>query len=293
MLNVGFASHNADWNYSDINSPFTRIYYVTEGTASVTLDSTTYLLTPGNMYIIPAFTLHSDSCSGLFSHYYLHIYENVSSGDSIIDKYKFPFEIECLPIDQILFESLCRNNSFMALRAYDPRIYDNKNALIDCVRLNRNRPEWDRLESVGIICQLLSRFIRQAQPKYQTNDVRIGRAVEIINTHNNELIRVADLAKEVRMSQDHFIRLFKKELGCTPTQFIIDKKMMQAKLMLASESLMTKEIAYSLGYDNLSYFSRLFRKHTGTTPTLYRESFNLKSSMGEQHTQNGDARFQP
>ena len=33
ILNVGLAIHNADWNWKNINSPFTRLYYVTEGTA--------------------------------------------------------------------------------------------------------------------------------------------------------------------------------------------------------------------------------------------------------------------
>ena len=76
------------------------------------------------------------------------------------------------------------------------------------------------------------------------------------------------------MSKDHFIRLFRQELGYTPTQFIIDKKMMKARLMLASENMSTKDIAYSLGYDDVSYFTRLFKKHTGTTPLQYRNSFN-------------------
>ena len=31
MLNVGLAHHNGDWNWKDVNSPFTRIFYVTEG----------------------------------------------------------------------------------------------------------------------------------------------------------------------------------------------------------------------------------------------------------------------
>ena len=49
---------------------------------------------------------------------------------------------------------------------------------------------------------------------------------------------------------------------------------MKAKLMLASESLSTKEIAYALGYDDVSYFTRIFKKHVGTTPKHYRNSFN-------------------
>lgn len=274
MLNVGHATHHADWNFKDIVSPFTRIYFVTEGTASVSIGDERYMLTPGHMYIIPAFTRHSDSCDGLFCHYYVHIYEDVAAAESIIDRFDFPFEITGRQLDRTLFEALCEHNSFMALKAPDPKVYDNKHSLIDCVRLNRNRPIWDRVESAGIIYQLLGRFMREASPKYAESDPRVLDAIESIHSRNCELLRVDTLAKEAHLTTDHFIRLFKKELGCTPAQFIIERKMTQAMLMLASQPLLTKEVAYSLGYDNLSYFTRLFRKHTGMTPKEYRESFN-------------------
>ena len=37
VLNVGLAVHNADWNWKNVNSPFTRLYYITEGTAQIQL----------------------------------------------------------------------------------------------------------------------------------------------------------------------------------------------------------------------------------------------------------------
>ena len=37
VLNVGLAVHNADWNWKNVNSPFTRLYYITEGTAQNTV----------------------------------------------------------------------------------------------------------------------------------------------------------------------------------------------------------------------------------------------------------------
>lgn len=274
MLNVGHAVHEADWNFKDITSPFTRIYYVTEGTATVTIGDDTHLLSPGNMYMIPAFTRHSDACDGRFCHYYVHVYEEVAGSDSLIDKYDFPFRLEGQPLDLTLFRALCEHNSSMALKAPDPRIYDNKTSLIDCVRLNRERPLWDRLESMGIICQLLGRFVKGARPKYDSKDPRIRETVRVINDAASDNIRVDILAKGVCMTTDHFIRLFKKEMGCTPAQFIISRRMMQAMQMLSAEPLMTKEVAYSLGYDNLSYFSRLFKRHTGLSPRQYRESFN-------------------
>lgn len=275
MLNVGHATHDKDWNYADINSPFTRIYYVTEGTAKVCIYGKTFTLRENNLYIIPSFTTHTDICDGKFSHYYVHIYEDVrNGGEDLTSNYDFPFEIEGYDLDRILFESLCEHNQAMSLRYSDPRLYDNKHSLIECVKLNRERPIYDRLESMGIIFRLMSRFIRQSKPKYQSTDTRIKTALKSINHSNGDLPTVNELAGRACMSTDHFIRLFRQEVGMTPVQFMIERRMTTARLMLASESMPIKEIAYRLGYDDISYFSRIFKRHTGMTPLTYRKSFN-------------------
>lgn len=274
MLNVGYAIHNGDWNFQNVSSPFTRIYLVTGGSAEVLMGSETYTLTPGNLYIIPAFTRHTNICTGLFEHYYVHIYADAISSQDIIGNLEFPFEIPASDIDGIIFRSLCEHNSAMALKNPNPKIYDNKHSLIECVRLNRERPLFDRLESKGIIYQLMSRFVRMAKPKYHTSNKSIRLALEHIENRMSEVICVEELAETACISIDHFIRLFKQEVGSTPMHFIIEKKMTRAQFILATESMPIKEISYLLGYDDPSYFSRLFRNYVGCSPQKYRNSFN-------------------
>lgn len=275
MLNVGHAIHYKDWNYSDVSSPFTRIYYVTEGTAEVCIYGKTHSLREGNLYIIPAFTTHTDICDSRFSHYYVHIYEDAKvSFENLTDNYDFPFEIEGNELDRTLFEILCDHNQGMILKHSDPRLYDNEHSLIECVRLNRNLPAYVRLESMGIIYSLLSRFVKAATPKYQSTDIRIKSALKKIQMEIGKTIPVNELAGQACMSTDHFIRLFRQEVGMTPVQFMIERRMTSARLMLATESMPIKMIAYRLGYDNISYFSRVFKRHTGMTPLEYRHSFN-------------------
>lgn len=274
MLNVGVAFHRGDWNFKDINSPYARIYLVTAGEAEVVIDGVYHHLTPGHMYMIPPFTTHTDICGGVFNHFYVHIYEEPSHGEDILSSFDFPFEIDVKSVDHLLFDSLVESNKAMKLKTSDPGLYDNEHSLIECVKFNRSRSLGVRMESMGIISQLLSRFIKFARPKYQASDERINQALKMINTRIYTPVAVEELASEACMSVGHFIRLFRTQLGCTPAQFLIERKMMKAKLMLATESLMTKEIAYRLGYEDVSYFTRLFKKHTGTTPRLYRLSYN-------------------
>ncbi len=276
MLNVGYAYHDGDWNFNSVSSPFTRIYYVAKGTAEVSIGSRTYTLRPDHMYIIPAFTEHSDYCNGVFEHYYIHVYEDVSAGEAITAFYDFPFEIPATDFDRRLFQNICDHNGAMSLKNSNPRIYDNKHSLIECIRLNRERPLFDRLESMGIIYQLLGKFLKSAKPKIQTADARIEKVLKILSGNVAANNKIEDLAKIACMSPDHFIRTFRKEVGYTPAQFVIEQKMMKARLMLASENLSIKDIAYGLGYDDVSYFTRIFHRHVGTTPRIYRNSFNDK-----------------
>lgn len=273
VLNVGLAVHNADWNWKNVNSPFTRLYYVTEGSAQIELPDGIYTLSPKHMYFIPAFTIHTNICKSNFVHYYLHIYEDHYSDNDWLDHWKFPVEIEATDLDLALFKRLCEINPHMTLQKSDPTTYDNNPTLMQNLIKNRQRAFCDKVESRGIVFQLLSRFFKQEQSKIEMEDNRIAKTVLYIRKHLNEAIELEKLAEISCLSKDHFIRLFKKELGTTPLQYINQKKIEKAQLLLITEELAVKEIAFQLAFEDYSYFNRLFKKITGVTPQEYRRLY--------------------
>lgn len=273
VLNVGLAVHNADWNWKNVNSPFTRLYYVTEGSAQIELPDGIYTLSPKHMYFIPAFTIHTNICKSNFVHYYLHIYEDHYSDNDWLDHWKFPVEIEATDLDLALFKRLCEINPHMTLQKSDPTTYDNNPTLMQNLIKNRQRAFCDKVESRGIVFQLLSRFFKQGQSKIEMEDNRIAKTVLYIRKHLNEAIELEKLAEISCFSKDHFIRLFKKELGTTPLQYINQKKIEKAQLLLITEELAVKEIAFQLAFEDYSYFNRLLKKITGVTPQEYRRLY--------------------
>lgn len=273
VLNVGLAVHNADWNWKNVNSPFTRLYYVTEGSAQIELPDGIYTLSPKHMYFIPAFTIHTNICKSNFVHYYLHIYEDHYSDNDWLDHWKFPVEIGATDLDLALFKRLCEINPHMTLQKSDPTTYDNNPTLMQNLIKNRQRAFCDKVESRGIVFQLLSRFFKQGQSKIEMEDNRIAKTVLYIRKHLNEAIELEKLAEISCLSKDHFIRLFKKELGTTPLQYINQKKIEKAQLLLITEELAVKEIAFQLAFEDYSYFNRLFKKTTGVTPQEYRRLY--------------------
>lgn len=273
ILNVGLAIHNADWNWKNVNSPFTRLYYITEGTAKIILPSGVQELKQNYLYLVPSFTTHSYLCDSHFVHYYLHIYEDHQSESSILDDYNFPVEAAAGDLELPLIKRLCQINPSMQLPQSDPDSYDNNPTLIQNIIKNKQRTFCDKVESRGIVYQLMARFLKDAQPKIEVNDNRIQKVISHIRKNIYTLIDIDSLAEISCVSKDHFIRLFKKEIGTTPLQYINQKKIEKAQLILITDNMPVKNIAYLLAYEDHSYFNRLFKKVTGTTPQQYREIY--------------------
>ena len=273
ILNVGLAIHNSDWNWKNIKSPFTRIYYVPEGTAHIVLSSGTYTLRPGFLYIIPALVKHGYICNSYFAHYYLHIYEESYTSYSFMDEWDFPVEIESNYIDIFLMKRLCEINPSKQLPSSDPESYDNDPTLKQRILQNKTQSLCDIIESRGIVYQLVSRFMKSGNLKTDIIDKRISDSVIYIKENIMKNIEISTLAEISCLSKDHFIRLFKKETGITPQQYINRKKIEKSQLILITSELSVKSIAYLLAFDDHSYFNRLFKKITGETPLQFRLNY--------------------
>ena len=270
LLNVGLARHDGDWNWTDVESPFTRIYYVKEGEALLHLQGKSFKLRPGFMYIIPAYARHSCECHGLFVHYYLHVYEGVKNEMNMVELYDFPTEIEAGDVEEIILQRMSEQLPHTQLPESDPHSYDNAPQLSAYIERYRDMPLWQKMDLRGAILVLFSRFMRWAKPRMWTLDERMKRVIDHIHSHIDEDINVDELADVACVSKPYFIRLFKQEFGISPLMYVNGKKVERAQLLLYTTDKPVKEVAYALGFSDHSYFIRLFRKRTGMTPQNYR-----------------------
>ncbi len=280
VLNVGRAVHNADWNWQNVCSPFTRIFYIAEGSAWLLMNGERIQLVPGRLYMVPAFTNHGYHCDSHFVLYYVHIYEELHDGTACLtDMWQMPVEVEGTPLTAALAERLCQINPLLPLAGSDPACYDNPPTLQHNLMVNRGRPFADKVESRGIVLQLLSPFLRRATPRMVSHDPRIVAAVDYILHHLTQPLSVAQLADQTCLTKNHFIRLFRRETGQTPLHYINGRKMERAQIILATEPLPVKTVALRLAFDDYSYFNRLFKKMTGVTPQNYRNSVQAHGEL--------------
>lgn len=89
-------------------------------------------------------------------------------------------------------------------------------------------------------------------------------------------LSLEDLASRAGLSQFYFTRLFKKETGHTPHEYIILCRINIAKFYLKSSAYSIKEICFNSGFSSESSFCSTFRKVCGITPSEYRKNRELK-----------------
>ncbi len=82
---------------------------------------------------------------------------------------------------------------------------------------------------------------------------------------------IKQITQDLRLSQYHFIRKFKKVVGLTPHQFDIQNRIRQAQFLLEDKFSIT-EVALNTGFYDHSHFIRHFKKIVKMTPSMYRNA---------------------
>ncbi|MBR5539991.1 MAG: helix-turn-helix transcriptional regulator [Clostridia bacterium] len=120
---------------------------------------------------------------------------------------------------------------------------------------------------------LLSDSFENAASQIKEKSSRIHTVTSYIAEHYAEKLDMDYLASLIHLDKCYFIRYFKKKTGMTPQQYLIQKRLQEAKALLSRIDLPVSEIAYIVGYSNVTYFVSSFKKHVGISPNQYRTGF--------------------
>ncbi|MFD2114968.1 helix-turn-helix domain-containing protein [Paenibacillus yanchengensis] len=116
---------------------------------------------------------------------------------------------------------------------------------------------------------LMQRYETHRKQEEIPND-RLDEAIQYINEHFSQNIKVQAVAERTFMSPSHFQRRFKKITGVTFVNYLQNIRIQRCCELLKTTQISIQQVANQVGYQDMKFFHALFRKKIGVTPRQYR-----------------------
>jgi AraC family transcriptional regulator len=97
----------------------------------------------------------------------------------------------------------------------------------------------------------------------------VRQALEHINEHFTTDLSLGDIAKVAGLSPFHFTRVFKRQVGLSPYQFLLQRRIDRAKQLLLRQDRTIAAVALEVGFYDQSHFTNHFRRICGVTPRKF------------------------
>lgn len=147
--------------------------------------------------------------------------------------------------------------------------------LVDLIRLIEH-DVGSRIEQEHLLYRVAAR-VGQREGRYQPDDT-VGRADRLlsqakafIHEHVDADLSLQDLSEAANLSKYHFLRLFRRQYGITPHQYVINCRINAARSALEGGEPLN-DVVYRYGFSDLSHFNRRFKRIYGMTPRQYQDS---------------------
>jgi AraC-like DNA-binding protein len=133
------------------------------------------------------------------------------------------------------------------------------------------------LDEVGALfahrfVEVVSGRPRQPAPSKARDRRRAVETALWIDAHSHQEIDLEDVAAQAGISPFHFLRLFASVLGVTPHQYLVRSRLRHAARRLADDDSSVTDVAYDVGFGDLSNFVRTFHRAAGVSPRKFREA---------------------
>ena len=217
---------------------YSRIYYVLEGEVTYESAGIRQAMKPGYLYALPSTSPY-------------HVWRNREKD----------FACTYLHVDFSQF----RVSSLIELPV------EENSCLYDFVQTIR-QAIWE--ERIGLLEQLAEAFtfFLKDSAGFIQNSEMLTRVQRYVVRHLSEELAIDQLSRLFNYHPNYFIRLFRRETGYTPYQYILQQRMQYAVTQL-NKGLPNEEVCYTCGYTDSSTFTRAFRKYYGVAPQKYRKGF--------------------
>jgi YesN/AraC family two-component response regulator len=235
--------------------------FIEEGEAKYTINNTVYMLGPGDMAIVNCGVVHSES----------------AVGDRRLKLWVCSFQIG---------SSLIAKNSQLIHDNVSPIVHTQDQSVLIQTLFNQlyneqkfPGPYTDELcgHTFATLIIYVYRIINMyAQKEALCNTQKlINDVIKYIDENYNTHITLETLAHSFYISTSYIAHEMKRELGISPINYLISRRVGEAQKLLLSTNKSISSIAENVGYSNVYYFSRLFSKRIGCPPDEFRENYQI------------------
>lgn len=237
--------------YNTIGRDDYYLIFVTNGQLSIKIDDNTRYAPKGSFVIIPP--KYKYRYEGNPPTYYLFVHFT----GAYVDRFLKECGFDNLP---------CIINS-----EFSVEMHKKFNKLIDTFLYNE---PLSIQASAAILQEIIVDIAKIELDKANNSPLKVSLK-HIHNFYTSE-IDIPYLAKMENLSYSRYVVNFKRHIGKSPNDYIIDLRLKLAKKLLDSTNMSIKQISERVGYYDQYFFSRLFKNHVGISPRNYRKSNKIK-----------------
>jgi AraC family transcriptional regulator, transcriptional activator of pobA len=285
LLGVQYEKTNSDWTYFSHRHPYFEFLYCITGEMELSINGVTYNLTPCNAVIIKNDAFHhmATHVPSSFFNFHFHIEHEeihfifqmlshpIIPNPSHNEKFSLSRFVEKLMND---YAKELEHSKREAGFSLSNNIMERLRYSVTTLKLNSSMVDFiSNLANYLLVC-----YESDFNNSYQVKPSQIKIAHEAANwLENNKynFIKIQDLSQQLMVHRTHLNACFKKVYGISPSVFLINLRIREAKKLLRETNLSIETIAQQLCFSSASHFSRTFRSYTNTTPLNFRNQKNL------------------
>jgi AraC-like DNA-binding protein len=245
-----------------------ELIHIRRGSARVQIDDNEVVLKKGEAAFVPPGSIHSAMSTDGKDFWFDAVVFNLNLLSGRISDVTQLRYINRLKMREIQFPLLIGKDE-----EWGGRIHDEIESLIAA---DREMPKGYEMAVKGCLFKIFSDLTAQSTESPPDNHRkhqdfnRLKIVLRYIHSNYSQKLTLDDMARLSNLSKYYFCRFFKSAVGKSPIDYLHYHRLSKAEILLKESNLKIIDIAYEVGFADISHFIRLFHKHAGVTPSQYR-----------------------
>ena len=236
--------------------------YVTEGEARMKIGSESYTIGPNEVLFVPAGQVFSFGEKDINKGYLCNF-----SDDSFLGEFGNSNLLKNFEFLRVWGNPLVKLTEQTA--QYLNHIFDR--ILTEYTQNGLKNPDIIQPYLITGLCEINKAYLPLSDSTNSKAVQLTNRFRELIFTNIRSIHRVSGYAELLHITPNHLNKIVKNTTGKSPTHWIDDAIILEAKVLLYQTTFSVGEISAAVGIQDPSYFNRLFKKQEGITPSQFRK----------------------